>query len=545
MRGRGLNMKVAMTVCLSALLGGAGAMHGWQTEPATPAEAKWQVSGTVRDETKPFKNINVSMTGPEYLRTRTDGQGRYSFSGSRPGIYRIRMQKPDDASRARSRTIRVSAGEKVSGVDLIAPKGAVITGNVQDTSGKPVAGLVVVATIRDLEGGFLRLNTVSGAVTNDRGEYRIAYLPQGTYLVSAAPAIRNQLKATRSQAAPIASQPSAYPPETFYPGGRSPGAAAAIEVAAGEERHGVDITMERLPTYCVTARPSLAFSDPGTPFVSEMAVWEWPEGRGQRVGGGKVVDGEALQICGIPQGTYKLSFSSLILKPLQGLGLGVATVDVDKNHVDVGRVELFGYEKMHGRIKVRGAKTDAPFPDGVRLRIRAVDRDLQFFEAALANAGKDGSFELLKLFRESLYRIEVQNLPPRHYVTGVEQGGVDVQKTGAMTGAGPVEVQLAADGPRLTGKVLAEDGESPVPEAAVFLVNRRSGRVHIAESDQAGIYVMDSEIPPGEYSVVAVRDLPEDPRSDPKVAERHLSGAAHVKLAAGDDRMMDLTARSK
>lgn len=543
MRGRGLNMKVAMTVSLSVLLGGAGALHGWQAEPATPAEAKWQVSGTVRDETKPFKNIIVSMTGPEYLRARTDAQGRFSFSGSRPGIYRIRMSKPEDASAARSRTIRVSAGERAGDVDLIVPKGAVITGRIQDKSGKPVAGLVVVAATRNLEGGILRLNQVNGAVTNDRGEYRIAYLPQGTYLVSASPTIRNPLKATRSQGAPIASLPSAYPPETFYPGGRSPGAAAAIEVGAGEERHGVDITMEKIPTYCVTFRASITFPDPGTPFLSEAVVWEWPEGRGQRLGGGKVVDGEAMQICGLPQGTFKLRFLSLTIKPLQAWGFGLATVDVDKNHVDVGRVELFGSEKMTGRIKVRGAKTDAPFPDGVRLRIRAVDRDLEFFETALVNAGKDGSFELPKLFRESLYRIEVQNLPPRHYVTGVEQGGVDVQKTGAMAGAGPVEIQLAADGPRLTGKVLAEDGESPVPEAAVFLVNRRSGRVHIAEGDQAGIYVLDSEIPPGEYAVVAVRDLPEDPRSDPKVAERHLSGAAHVKLAEGDDRMVDLKAR--
>jgi hypothetical protein len=74
----------------------------------------WEVTGSIRNQSGPVKNLWVIMTGPELIRSqRTDSQGRYGFKGSVPGRYSIRIQKPDDAAEPRSRTLTLASGQKL------------------------------------------------------------------------------------------------------------------------------------------------------------------------------------------------------------------------------------------------------------------------------------------------------------------------------------------------------------------------------------------------------------------------------------------------
>lgn len=160
------------------MLAGLWACGAAAQTPSGPAQA-WEIAGTVRDASGPVKGVWVVLAGPENKSVRTGSQGRYSFTGARPGTYSIRVQKPDDRGEPRSRTVTVTSGQKLAGFDILLPKGAVIQGRVVTRDGQPAPGMVVVAYLRSFEQGPLRLFEKGGDITNDRGDYRIPYLPDG------------------------------------------------------------------------------------------------------------------------------------------------------------------------------------------------------------------------------------------------------------------------------------------------------------------------------------------------------------------------------
>lgn len=515
-----------------------------QPVASPPATSTWEVSGSVKSGATPLKDVFVRMAGPEEFRAaQTDSQGRFRFKGSLPGTYTIRMEKPDDVSEARSRTIRLTPGDKAEGFDLIIPKGAVISGRVIDRAGRPTPGFLVLAYVRSLESGEVRLYRKGGALTDDRGEYRIPHLPPGAYLVGATPTIRKPLKAVPREAEPVAPLPPSFPPMTFSPNGRSPSAAAVVEVASGEERPGVEITLERVPVYCVYFRPSTALSDAGASFHLGFGMTEWMETKGPKVGEGNVTVGQDWQVCGVPSGDYRLDLFGFVRQTMQGVGYGQKALVVGKRNSDAGQLEMLGFGRLTGQVKVRGARSEETIADGIRVRLRLRNRDMLPSDVLQRQIAKDGSFDLAKVYQDS-YGIQLENLPPGHYVARIEQGLADVRKAGIRPGAGPIEIELGKDGPRLSGKVSLAEKAAPAAEATIFLINNRDGSTCIAQSDQAGLYSFDSELSPGEYKAVAVCDLPESQRRDPQAAQRFLPHSVAVKLGASENKTLALGCRS-
>jgi hypothetical protein len=127
---------------------------------------------------------------------------------------------------------------------------------------------VVIIAERRVVNGQSTLASVGGAVsgngqTDERGVYRIYGLPPGEYVVAAAqsmfsrPAARLTTDAdVRWAADPQGSQPRPAAPviyaTTFYPGTTDSTAAATITVASGEERSGVDIAFQWMPTASIS-----------------------------------------------------------------------------------------------------------------------------------------------------------------------------------------------------------------------------------------------------------------------------------------------------
>lgn len=505
----------------------------------------WEVSGVVKTGSGPLKDWWISMRGPEQQArpTKTDSQGRYSFKGSLPGTYTIRVEKPDDASEPRSRTLTLAPGDRLTGVDLLIPKGAAISGKVLDRSGRPVSGLVVLAYVRSYELGHMRLFEKGGALTDDRGEYRIAHLPNAAYLVAAVPAIRKPLRAARRQPEPAAPLPPAYPPLTFAPSGRSHSAASVVEVQSGEERYGVDITIEKEPVFCIYFKPGSALLQADAGMLSEALLDEWLETRGPRVGGGSIPLGQDTQICGVPEGEYRLGLLGYTKSPSKGLGYVQARVLVSKRHTEAGPVDLLGFESLTGAVAIRGARPGDPLPEGIRLILPFRNRSLLPSDTFAGKVAPDGTINLAKVYQDT-YGLSFENLPMGHYVVKSTQNGRDTALEGVRPGAGPLQIELAADGPILTGKVLTAGNEPhPVSEATVFLTAKDGTAIRIAQSDQSGMYTFDSAVAPGDYRIVAVPDLPDSQRRDPTIAQRFLANAVDLKLDAGERKSLDLKLR--
>jgi hypothetical protein len=177
------------------------------------------VAGTSGD---PIRNARVTLTPepPQPPVVLTDGDGTFRLTAP-AGNYRVVASK---AGYARG-DARAAPGEPV---EVRLNKGAVIAGRVVDESGEPVVDVKVTAL--DPDAGHP--TTVATAETDDRGEYRLAGLPDGAFVVSV-----TTLGAVGVR--PTARNPN--PRMTYYPSAATIADAQALRVRPGDEREGTDI----------------------------------------------------------------------------------------------------------------------------------------------------------------------------------------------------------------------------------------------------------------------------------------------------------------
>src|SRR5207253_4212586 len=127
---------------------------------------------------------------------------------------------------------------------------AVVTGRIVDEDSEPVRGVNVQAMRIGYNQGRKRLVTVGSALTNDLGEYRVYDVPGGKYYISAV--LRN--------AAQNALGKDRYLP-VYYPGTADPSTAVQLDIPAGSQMRGIDLTMRRGPTVTVRGKFANVASD--------------------------------------------------------------------------------------------------------------------------------------------------------------------------------------------------------------------------------------------------------------------------------------------
>ena len=145
--------------------------------------------------------------------------------------------------------VSVLEGEKVERFDLVLKRGAIITGRVSDSSGRPLSRVRIELTKIGDDGKPqpFPFNHPAVKMTDEQGVYRIIRVPDGRYLVSAG----------ISQAERIGTQITrdVYYPQTFYPNVSDPSKARAVEVIEGAEITGVDILIaEARKTFDIKGR---------------------------------------------------------------------------------------------------------------------------------------------------------------------------------------------------------------------------------------------------------------------------------------------------
>ncbi len=203
----------------------------------------------------------MRLSAPSYVKqVQTDAQGVYSIKGTIPGTYSLQMAKLPNTSEPRARAVTVIPGQKIN-LDLRIPKGVTVSGRILDRNKQPVPGILVVAMTVSSRDGKTNLRMMGEDKSNDLGEYRIPYLPAGTYVVGAKSSLLPIRK--RNTKSPPAAESMGYPPVTFYPGTRLL-STAAFEIGSGADLYGMDIVLQKEPVRCVSFRAGAALSDART-----------------------------------------------------------------------------------------------------------------------------------------------------------------------------------------------------------------------------------------------------------------------------------------
>jgi 5-hydroxyisourate hydrolase-like protein (transthyretin family) len=290
-----------------------------------------QVAGRVIDGISgaPVAGVTVTLLPTMFpavaanaLQAVTDENGSFAFQRLTPGRYRLQAQKIGFAALAGpfdERTLDVAAGQSIAGLALALRPGATMTGRVLDANGAPAFALTVSA-LRRAPGpdGRQIATTAQMAQTNERGEFQMSSLPDGQYLVIAAPMPPPPFSAP-SDAVTVMSP-------TYYPGTADPASAQAITLALAETMTGVQFAMVTRAAHQISGT---VVDGAGSPVAHAIVMLRIDprRGGGPVPAAGLTDETGAFRIGGLVAGTYQITIggNSLPSGPVQG-GFGRAAV---------------------------------------------------------------------------------------------------------------------------------------------------------------------------------------------------------------------------
>src|SRR5262245_10384160 len=196
--------------------------------------------------------LNGSATGPAPLapRVMTNGDGAFAIRGLRAGTLFLNVTKGGyvEATPGQRRPggsgqpLQVADRQRITNVVIRMWKTAAIAGTVVDEAGEPVVGVRVQAFGRTFIAGRPRAAGGQPVTTDDRGAYRLATLLPGDYYVAVLPGEASLPAGSVDRHAADPAAMLTYS-TTFFPAAPTASEAAAITVAAGEERLGADIQL--------------------------------------------------------------------------------------------------------------------------------------------------------------------------------------------------------------------------------------------------------------------------------------------------------------
>jgi hypothetical protein len=246
--------------------------------------------------------ISVEAASRKYT-VATGGDGMFSFKDVPPGNYRVAAARPgfvraeygQRGPGGNGRTITVAAGDNVKDIQIALVATGAISGRILDSKGRPMPNVQVQA-LRFTNIGVMRfVETVTAAITNDLGEYRLFWLPPNEYIVMAMP-IRGTVEDTlirtdgngytinnrvRPSAGNLIPAPTELPPMPFFfRDGNDPSNASRISIRPADSLRGIDIMIRPPATYVIRGKlvnmPSMipAAPTPGRPFMPEVEAPE-------------------------------------------------------------------------------------------------------------------------------------------------------------------------------------------------------------------------------------------------------------------------------
>jgi len=478
-------------------------------------EDRASVEGTVVDAVtgEPVRKAQVVLS--PYLNLgnvvlQTDGAGQFGVEGLLPGPYTVHVSALGYVKRWRA--ARPVLGRKAKKTDVVIrlTRQGVISGRVLDEDGDPVPSVhVAVIPVRQ-RGRNQESRPNEEGTTNDLGEYRIAGLPPGSYLLKT----KFSAEGVGSEASPVLAPARLKAPvPTFFPSTEDVAAAQTIRVKPASDIRGADIRLRYLASVNVSghvehgaaknanrrivlsrARARYGYGDDGSVELKDNGDFHFEN----------VLPGE-YWLMGVfghfndaPENTYVL-----------------------RHRLTVGNSDVTGLRltaslppKITGRVKVEGPAKEG---GSTTVWLRALGDTDRYGRgnprSKLANAG---SFAFPAVFPGS-YRVEVTG---DCYLKSATVNGQDVLANGLEVAA-PQELELtiARDMGRVSGKVALPEKDGP--ETVVVAVWPASGfmpgrEVLFTRADDDGAFEL-RWVPPGDYKIVAVGgysgalDLGQDP----------------------------------
>jgi hypothetical protein len=512
--------------------------------------------------------------------TTTAADGKFTIDRVPPGVYRLYATRSGGYVPAeygeRSPTgegipIELTAGQKMSGVQLaLAPTGS-ISGRIYDKDGEPLGGALVQATRTFYRNGRKTLTIVQSVVSDDRGEYRLFWLPAGRYYVSvradatelpADLAVPNGVSValvhiteparfgTYEQASdPIVHKRVLSTGEiveeiavpVFFPGVMDASGASPITVGAGANTGGVDVNAGVGLVRTRHIRGRVINPQNGQP-ETKAGVTAVPQASDPlpSIPAARTDANGVFDIAGVRPGSYFVVATSGRMGAIAAVTVGDADV---QNLAIIDSGDL----KLSGRFILEGSSN--PGEDGPR--IGQLTRDPEIFGMPPGGPGfspppqPDGAFTLDGV-PAGRFRVEV-HLPADAYVKSMRMGDIDVLEDGLQLDRqpeNPLEIVIGANAGRIEGSVVNSRQEA-LPNRTVALIpdaphRRRADLYKNVATDAAGRYQIH-DIPPGDYELFAWENIEPGAWQDPEYLQAFQGRGRTVHISEGSHETQQLT----
>ncbi len=560
------------------------------------------IDGTLVDAatSTPERRARVTVSGPAVSApqlTVTDDDGRFSFTHLPAGVYRLTASKTGylDSTFGQKRPgdgragtpLVLAEGQRVERLALRIARAGVVTGVVTDDAGDPVRGTPVSAYQWVMTSGERALTPVNSAEADDLGVYRIAGLGPGDYVIGAVPrseasldkdVLKRQIaqstttEADRSAAKralpgilEAVSPPTVYGP-VYFPGTRSASSAMTVTLDISEEKAGLDLHLQAIPSVRVTGTvvTSHGLMDKNIQVTlrdAADAAVGLDASRGTSVG----PDG-AFSFGGVPAGRYELT-ARLGWRPESPVTAGgtaprpqsqsqfqsqwaSADLVVDGQTPAAATLVMHDGMTVSGRVTFDGSGT---VPADLRQMQVSLEpsglRDAANSLAASARGavGADGSFAVTGVM-PGRYRPTIggaRGWMPKSFVVNARDAmdfQIDVRPDIDVSGA---MVTMTTRGTRLSGVLRDATGLPTVACTVIVFPQERnywvpeSRRIRATRPSTDGRYAF-AALPPGTYWIVAVEDVEPGVWFDPAFLAPLTPMAVRITLGEGEQRSQDL-----
>ncbi|HEX9256069.1 MAG TPA: carboxypeptidase-like regulatory domain-containing protein, partial [Candidatus Angelobacter sp.] len=497
-----------------------------QTTPEDPPPAivEGSVINIQNSRTIPRATVTLlHLKGTGSKSQRADGSGHFMFKNVEPGIYRLMAERQgffsDDRKREYQPQFEVAVGAHVKNLPVRLMPAAVVSGEVLDEYSDPVQDAEIRLLGVQMRLGQMDLRVAGKAMTNDRGEYRIAGLHPGKYyivleykskalatLTSIVESVNALQNTTDDRGKPVKVEMPAIPdpaytyPSQFYPSTSDFMQAQSLRLSPGDEI-AVNFLLISAPVVSIRGRVTNGITG-GPPAGAQVSAFWTPYMGGDGIPGQVFKQNGAFEIRGLAPGTYTLRTSFTEDKLAFE---GEQTVEVGNQgaeNVQIAALPDFaaaGHVTIAGDLKNPIARVMLAFAgEGTMPRVQASASFPEFkFDAQLRP--------------ERRYHAAIRNLPEDYYLKSLAISGHDMPPDNVVVSGmrGDIEIVLSPAGARIEG-ILFDTGGEPtrgsillipdVPDPGPPDLFRR------ASTDSKGKFTLHG-VAPGSYRMLAAESV--------------------------------------